>query len=210
MINRWKLRNRCARKEQSPLFELFQSFDWIEICHNSDVFLHKDPFPFLRAQHVLSCHIIKVAWPCVVLPGAGSVFQSCGSSTVFIFGEGESWNSNHIVLAALVPARLLTIFLCSPQDNMPWEVSIDLCTHCQSRTKHHRLALRARCYSIWSLFPGGRGSTAFIHSGPDQTIRMLWGRGNGGGSQSRPPQMKAERLWPKTEQMTHEIEEGIN
>ena len=45
-------------------------------------------------------------------------------------------------------SRILSMFHPA---NLPWGVSVDLSTHCQSRPVHHRLAsptLRAHCYSI--------------------------------------------------------------
>ena len=120
-------------------------------------FLHKDPFPFLRAQYVLSCHIIKVAWPNVVLPGAGPVFQSCSSSTVFDFGEGESWNNNDTVLAAQVPARLLTIVQCSPRITCP-EKYLSICVLTANpgqNTTDWLCALVATPFDPFSLGGGG-------------------------------------------------------
>ena len=53
---RWLLRNRCARKEQAPLFDLFKAFPtWI-------FFVHRKDLSFMRAQHVLSYHLIWAPW----------------------------------------------------------------------------------------------------------------------------------------------------
>ena len=43
---RWLLRNRCASKEQSQLFDLYKAFDYFESGHKSDIFLiEKTYFP---------------------------------------------------------------------------------------------------------------------------------------------------------------------
>ena len=42
----------------SMLFDLFKAFDYIESSHKSDFFLRKDLFFIMRAQHVLSYHLI--------------------------------------------------------------------------------------------------------------------------------------------------------
>ena len=52
---RWSLRNRCTRKEQSLLFNLFKAFDPVESTHKSDFF---KKLIFLYAHHVLGYHII--------------------------------------------------------------------------------------------------------------------------------------------------------
>ena len=43
-FNSWYLRNRCARKEQSRLFDMFKAFDKIVSSDTSDVFARKDFF----------------------------------------------------------------------------------------------------------------------------------------------------------------------
>ena len=45
-------------KEPSLLFDLFKALDQIESNNKSDIFLRKDLFSFMRAQHVLSYHLI--------------------------------------------------------------------------------------------------------------------------------------------------------
>jgi len=45
------------------LFDLFKAFDKFESGHKSDIFIRKDLFSFMRAQHVMSYHLIKL--PCV-------------------------------------------------------------------------------------------------------------------------------------------------
>ena len=40
--------------EQSRLFDLFKSFDEIEVSHKFDIFSPKNLFFFMRAQHVMS------------------------------------------------------------------------------------------------------------------------------------------------------------
>ena len=42
--------------EPSLLFDMFKAIDYIENNHKSIFFLIKDPFFFMRAQHVLSYH----------------------------------------------------------------------------------------------------------------------------------------------------------
>ena len=44
---------RCARKEQSLLFDVFKAFDQLE---------NNDPFSFMRAQLDLRYHLIYVPW----------------------------------------------------------------------------------------------------------------------------------------------------
>ena len=48
----------CARKAQYMLFDLFKAFDYIESSRKSGIFTQKDPFSFMRAQHVMSYHLI--------------------------------------------------------------------------------------------------------------------------------------------------------
>ena len=55
-----KLRNRCARQKQLLLFDLFKTFHFFESSHKSNFFLRKDLFSFMRAQLVLSYHLILV------------------------------------------------------------------------------------------------------------------------------------------------------
>ena len=55
---RWYLINRCARKEQSLLFNLYKAFDQFESRHKSGIFIRKDLFSIMRAQHVISYHLI--------------------------------------------------------------------------------------------------------------------------------------------------------
>ena len=44
--------------KQSPLFDLFKVFDYIEISHKSECFAPKRPFSSKRARHFLSYHLI--------------------------------------------------------------------------------------------------------------------------------------------------------
>ena len=55
MVNSW---HRYARKETAHLFDPFKAFDYIESNHETYLFLIKDKFFFMRAQHVLSYHLI--------------------------------------------------------------------------------------------------------------------------------------------------------
>ena len=55
---RWYLRNRCARKEQSLLFDLFKAFDNFKANYTGYFFLRKDIFSFMRVNHVLSYRLI--------------------------------------------------------------------------------------------------------------------------------------------------------
>ena len=57
---RWLLIKRCARKAQYLLYDLFKAFDYIESSHKSGIFTRKDPFFCMRAQHVMSYHLISV------------------------------------------------------------------------------------------------------------------------------------------------------
>ena len=45
------------------LLDLFKAFDDIESSNKSGIFTRKDPFSFMRAQHVMSYHLIYVPWP---------------------------------------------------------------------------------------------------------------------------------------------------
>ena len=45
--------NRCARKEQSLLFDPYKAFDKFENRHKSDIFIRKDLFSIMRVQHVI-------------------------------------------------------------------------------------------------------------------------------------------------------------
>ena len=54
-----KIQHRCTRNEQSLLFDQFKAFDKIASSYNSPS-PEKIFFPFIRAQHVLSHHLIKV------------------------------------------------------------------------------------------------------------------------------------------------------
>ena len=55
---RWQRIKRCARKAQSMVFDFFKAFDYIESSHKSGIFTRKDLFSFMRAQHVVSYHLI--------------------------------------------------------------------------------------------------------------------------------------------------------
>ena len=52
-----KLRNRCARKEQSLLFDLFKAIDKIESAVTKWIFS-----PKIGALHVPSSNLIYVSW----------------------------------------------------------------------------------------------------------------------------------------------------
>ena len=73
LIFRWQRRKRCARTEQSLLFDLFKAFDKMQSqiglsYHNRSIF---------RAQHVLIYHFIKVPWDSYIdidLYKAGRIF----------------------------------------------------------------------------------------------------------------------------------------
>ena len=54
---KWQL-EKCASKEQSLLFDLFDAFDKIENSHKSDLFLRNDLNSFMRAQYDMSYHLI--------------------------------------------------------------------------------------------------------------------------------------------------------
>ena len=61
---------RCARKAQYLLFNLFKAFDYIESSHKTGIFTRKDPLSFMRAQHVMSYHLMyhsKYFTRCLVL-----------------------------------------------------------------------------------------------------------------------------------------------
>ena len=56
---KWHLRNGCARKKQYMLFDLIKAFDQIERSHKYFfLILEIDFFSIMRAQHVLSYHLI--------------------------------------------------------------------------------------------------------------------------------------------------------
>ena len=50
------------------LFDPFKAFDYIESSLKSGIFTRKDRFSFMRAQHVMSYHLIKAPWkkPCIL------------------------------------------------------------------------------------------------------------------------------------------------
>ena len=55
------LRYRCARKEQSLLYDLFEAFSFRSRSATNRIFFYrKDLFYFMRAQHGLSYHLIYV------------------------------------------------------------------------------------------------------------------------------------------------------
>ena len=56
----YKMVNRCSRKEQSILFELFKAFDKIERGHKSDFFLSKKTFSSMHAQQVLQVYPVRL------------------------------------------------------------------------------------------------------------------------------------------------------
>ena len=51
---RWYPINRCARQEQSLLFDLYKAFDKLVSSHKHNIFLRRDLFSFMLAQHVMS------------------------------------------------------------------------------------------------------------------------------------------------------------
>ena len=58
--NRLLVRHRCARQEQSLIFDLCKAFDEIESSHKSDIFLRKELFSVMRAKHALFYHLLKM------------------------------------------------------------------------------------------------------------------------------------------------------
>ena len=54
----WQLVHMCARKEQSLLFDLYKAFDLSNGSHKSDIFIRKNLFSLMHAQHVMRYHLI--------------------------------------------------------------------------------------------------------------------------------------------------------
>ena len=46
-----------VRQAQSLLFDLVKAFHYIESSHKFDIFIRKDLYSFMRAQHVMSYHL---------------------------------------------------------------------------------------------------------------------------------------------------------
>ena len=55
---RWLLISRCVHMEESRYLDLLKAFGYIERVVKSDFFFGKDLFYFIRAQYVLSYHLI--------------------------------------------------------------------------------------------------------------------------------------------------------
>ena len=65
-------------------------FDLIESSHKSDFFLRKGLFYFMRPQHVLSYHPIKVPWD---ERTTANILQTSGDMDCVSFGQRKDWSS---------------------------------------------------------------------------------------------------------------------